>query len=779
MKFTDGYWSMKEGVDINYPREVSDIDISEDYVQITAPRRKIEHRGSTLNCMLFTITFSSPLSGIIRVKVEHFQGLNEQGPEFDIVAKTDREILEVEDKKEELIIKSGELKVVVAKKNWEITYYNQKGQLTASREQHLGYIETDQGQTYMREQLDLAVDEYVYGLGEQFTPFVKNGQVVNIWNRDGGTSTNQAYKNIPFYLTNKGYGVLVNYPGKVSYEIASENVSRVQFSVPGQKLDYYLINGPTPKKVLNKYTALTGRPALPPAWSFGLWLTTSFTTNYDEQTVNKFVEGMAERDIPLRVFHFDCFWMREFHWCNFKWDERVFPDPEGMISRLKEKGLKICVWINPYIAQQSSLFKEGKEKGYFLQKQNGDIWQTDQWQAGMAIVDFTNPEACDWYTDKLKKLLDMGVDSFKTDFGERIPTEVEYFAGSDPQKMHNYYSYLYNKVVFNLLQEEKGAKNAVVFARSGSTGSQKFPVHWGGDCVTSYASMAESLRGGLSLCLSGFGFWSHDIGGFSGDQEADIFKRWLAFGLFSSHSRLHGNSSYRVPWSYDQEAVEVARFFTKKKYELMPYIFSKACQAQREGIPLMRAMVLEYPQDPACTHLDRQYMLGDSLLVAPVFSPRGEVSYYLPEGRWTNYLSNKVVEGGRWLKEKHDYLSLPLMVAPNSVIPVGSRTDKPDYDYSREVTLHLFELQPGSCQKTEIFNQKGELTLKTEIVRKETKTKVKVLSGEQPFSVLLRNVEGIKSLEVDSKTEIKTEATSSGVEIFLKKGVNEIEITHL
>jgi len=245
----------------------------------------------------------------------------------------------------------------------------------------------------------------------------------------------------------------------------------------------------------------------------------------------------------------------------------------------------------------------------------------------------------------------MGIDCFKTDFGERIPTDVVYYDGSDPIKMHNYYTYLYNQTVFEVLEERFGKGGAIVFARSATAGCQKFPTHWSGDSVSTYESMAENLRGGLSLCLSGFGFWSHDIGGFfEQDLSPDLYKRWCAFGLLSPHSRLHGDGRYRVPWVFDEEAVEVLRFFTKLKCRLMPYIFNAACEAHEKGIPVMRAMMLEFPDDPTCCYLDRQYMLGDSLLVAPVFSPEGIVDYYLPEGRWTNFLTNDIVEGRRWVR---------------------------------------------------------------------------------------------------------------------------------
>ncbi len=344
-----------------------------------------------------------------------------------------------------------------------------------------------------------------------------------------------------------------------------------------------------------------------------------------------------------------------------------------------------------------------------MKKPNGDIWQWDLWQAGMGVVDFTNPEACKWFTDKLKVLMDMGVDSFKTDFGERIPTDVVYYDGSDPEKMHNYYAYLYNKVVFDLLKEERGEKEAVVFARSATTGGQEFPVHWGGDCDSTYEAMAESLRGGLSLTTSGFGYWSHDIGGFENTATPDVFKRWTAFGLLSSHSRFHGSTSYRVPWNFDEEAVDVARHFAKLKNRLMPYLYGSAVENNKTGVPVMRSMLLEFPEDPACEPLDRQYMLGDSILVAPIFNEDGMASYYLPKGKWTHLLSGEVVAGGSWRKEHYDYLSLPLFVKPNTILPIGANDSIPDYHYAKDITFRIYELEDGQEASVNIPNIAGEV----------------------------------------------------------------------
>ncbi len=746
MKFTDGYWQMRPGFTPFFATQVHDIEIDANTLTIYATTQKIEHRGNTLNSALLTIRYSSPMENIIKVDVCHHQGMLPLEPEFQLIEHPAPKV-EVQDRPEAATLTTGNLSLRAHKSDdWRVEFKDGERLITHSGWRSLGFVDTSDGR-FIHEQLGLGVGELVYGLGERFTPFVKNGQVVEMWNEDGGTSSEQAYKNIPFYLTNRGYGVFVAHPERVSFEIASEKVERVQFSVPGERLTYYVIYGPSPKEVLSRYTALTGRPALPPAWSFGLWLSTSFTTDYDEATVTSFIDGMAEREIPLSVFHFDCFWMKEFHWSNFEWDERLFPDPKGMLQRLKARGLKICVWINPYIAQRSALFDEGVQNGYLLKRPDGSVWQRDQWQAGMGIVDFTNPEACRWYVDKLQTLVKMGVDCFKTDFGERIPTEVVWYDGSDPVRMHNFYPYIYNQTVFELLEDELGQGAAVVFARSATAGGQQFPVHWGGDNTATFESMAESLRGGLSLALSGFGFWSHDIGGFELTAPAEVYKRWCTFGLLSSHSRLHGSSSYRVPWHFDEEAVDVLRFFTRLKCRLMPYLFGAAVEAHQWGLPMMRSMLLEFPDDPGCEYLDRQYMLGDFLLVAPVFSFDGEVSYYVPAGCWTNFISGEIVQGPGWVRETHGFSSLPLLAGPNAVIPVGNIDSQPDYDYGNKITLQVYQFAEGVSKSITIPTQTGEVDRVFEIERQNGEISVKSSGRARPWQVLLTGIESVASVD--------------------------------
>ncbi|MEV0915235.1 alpha-xylosidase [Streptomyces sp. NPDC049967] len=739
MKFTDGFWLMREGVRACYATEIRDLRVSEERFTAYAAVKHVAERGDTLNTPLITVECFSPAEGIIGVRATHHAGTVNRGPHFALPgldpaaagARTRQDGAVTE-------LTSGPLTLRVDGDGpWGLTFLDADGRrLTGAGDKGTAFATAPDGTHHMVAQLALDIGENVYGLGERFTPYVKNGQSVDIWQADGGTSSELAYKNVPFYLSSRGYGVFVNHPGRVSFEIGSESVGQVQFSVEDQSLEYYIVAGPTPKEVLARYTALTGRPALPPAWSFGLWLTTSFCTSYDEETVTSFVDGMAGREIPLSVFHFDCFWMREYQWSDFLWDPDVFPDPEGMLARLKERGLRISMWINPYIAQKSALFAEAAERGYLVRRPSGDVWQWDLWQPGMALVDFTDPAAREWYSGKLRALLDQGVDCFKTDFGERVPTDVVWHDGSDPERMHNYYAQIYNRTVFELLEKERGPGEAVLFARSATAGGQQFPVHWGGDCFASFTAMAESLRGGLSLSLSGFGFWSHDIGGFEGTPDPAVFKRWLAFGLLSSHSRLHGNVSYRVPWAFGEEAVDVARAFTLLKHRLMPYLYGAAATVHRTGVPMMRPMLLEFPGDPTTRMLDRQYMLGPDLLVAPVFTEDGQVEYYVPEGTWTSLLTGETVTGPAWRHETHGFDSLPVLVRPGAVLPWGAEDQRPDGDWLDGLTLRAFGPAAAADALVTVPDLTGAVAATFRVARDGAALSVTAEGSDRPFRVV-------------------------------------------
>ncbi|EBS4284105.1 alpha-xylosidase [Salmonella enterica subsp. enterica serovar Tennessee] len=693
MKISDGNWLIQPGLNLIHPVQVFDVEQHGNEMVIYAAPRDVRERTWQLDTPLFTLRFFSPQEGVIGVRMEHFQGALDNGPHYPLNVLQDINV-EMRNNAEFAELKSGSLSVRVTKGElWSLDFLRNGVRITGSQLKNNGYVQdTNSGRNYMFERLDLGVGETVYGLGERFTALVRNGQTVETWNRDGGTSTEQSYKNIPFYITNRGYGVLVNHPQCVSFEIGSEKVSKVQFSVESEYLEYFVIDGPTPKDVLNRYTQFTGRPALPPAWSFGLWLTTSFTTNYDEATVNSFIDGMAERNLPLHVFHFDCFWMKAFQWCDFEWDPVTFPDPKGMIRRLKAKGLKVCVWINPYIGQKSPVFQELKEKGYLLKRPDGSLWQWDKWQPGLAIYD------C-----------------------------------------------------------------------SASVGAQQFPVHWGGDCYANYESMAESLRGGLSIGLSGFGFWSHDIGGFENTAPAHVYKRWCAFGLLSSHSRLHGSKSYRVPWAYDDESCDVVRFFTEQKCRMMPYLYREAARANEAGTPMMRAMMLEFPDDPACDYLDRQYMLGDAVMVAPVFSEAGDVEFYLPEGRWTHLWRNDEVQGSRWHKQQHDFLSLPVYVRDNTLLALGNNSQKPDYAWHEGTAFQLFHLDDGCEAVCEVPATDGSTIFTLQAKRTGNTITVSGEGEARNWTLCLRNITQISGTKCGSYagSELGVVVTPQGNEVVI------------
>lgn len=756
MKFSDGFWLNKRGYEVSYASQAYEIKTGKNFINVLAPSSYIQNRGMTLGGPVLDVTFSSTQKDVIKVSIDHFKGGLDNMPKFELY-EDQGYTPDIKEYDEYWELISGDTKVRIGKWNWNIQYFHKDKKLTGGSwrattvinenqfrlSSRLAYTQDDTfwnypqdaRNSYIREQLTLSVGENIYGFGEKFTTFVKNGQTVETWNSDGGTCSEQSYKCIPFYISSRGYGIFVNSSDKVSYEVASDTVSKVSITVPGESLEYFVIGGENLHEVLANYTTLTGKPALPPAYTFGLWLTTSFTTKYDEETVTSFIDGMAERDIPLQVFHFDCFWMKEYEWCNFEWDTRQFPDPPAMLKRLKDRGLEICVWINPYIAQRSKLFDEGVQNGYFIKNLDGSVFQCDMWQPGMAIVDFTNPAACDWYASKLKKLCEMGVDCFKTDFGERIPTKVKYFDGSNPIAMHNYYTYLYNKTVFNVLKEYYGENKACLFARSATVGGQQFPVHWGGDCSAEYTSMAETLRGGLSLCASGFGYFSHDMSGFEATATPDIYKRWAAFGLFSTHSRLHGNSSYRVPWLFDEESVDVLRFFTKLKGKLMPYIWSQAIKTSTVGVPMMRAMVIDFENDPACLSLDRQYMFGDNILVAPIFNEEGTAEFYVPAGTWTDIISEKQYEGGKFYNEKFDYFSLPCLAKPNSIIAYGNFEKDFEYDYLNGTEFVIYEPEDGKTIECNIYNTDADKVFTLTALRNGDKVEVSYTNTPASFTV--------------------------------------------
>ncbi|WP_276274030.1 alpha-xylosidase [Haloarcula litorea] len=534
----------------------------------------------------------------------------------------------------------------------------------------------------------LAPDEKIYGAGEQFVEFDRRGRELDLWHEEPlGTETERAYKNIPFYLSTRGYGLLLDTTNRVRFDFGKRSTASGTMSVDDDTLSFLFFYGPEFRDVLQRYTAVTGRPSRPPKWSFGTWMSRLGYESREE--LEDVATRLRDERIPSDVLHLDPFWMRDRSSTDLEWDTDQFQDPEGMIENLHAEQFRLSLWEHPHVPVGSDAFEHCVEEGYFVTDGTGAPYVMDNTCQGDyrgAMVDFTDPDAVEWWKDKHRRLLDQGVDVFKTDYGEYVPEDAVFANGQSGKSMHNLYPYLYNKAVYEAVGEVNGPDEALVWGRSAWTGSQRFPMHWGGDPQTSWNGMAAALRGGLSASLSGIAFWSHDIGGFRGTPSDPLYVRWAQFGLLSSNARCHGTTP-REPWAFGEEAVEIFREYAEVRYSLLPYIYTYAEVAARTGLPVVRPLVLEYQDDPTVHRLDTQYLLGEDVLVAPVFTDSGERSVYLPDGEWRDYWTDDRYEGGRTVDVDVALADLPLFLRAGSVVPRREPTQSVRAGTPRELEL--------------------------------------------------------------------------------------------
>ncbi len=506
----------------------------------------------------------------------------------------------------------------------------------------------------------LSHNENFYGLGEKFTDLNKRGKEVLCWQVDAlGTSTQKSYKNIPFFMSSNNYGIFMNTTYKSKYKLGDYFQKAYQIETTEGELDYYFIHGDYMKDILSNYTDITGKTPLPPKWSFGLWM--SRNSYNSQQEMIETGEKLRKEEYPCDVLHLDAGWFDEPLRCDFEFAEERFPKPEKLVKDLKDMGFKMSIWQLPYVHEATDIYDEAKEKGYF--EKGSDPSNMD------GIIDISNPDAKKWYEGKLKKLLELGIDAIKVDFGEGIEVDACYeeYTG---EEFHNLYSLLYNKIVFDLTKEIHGENNGLIWARSAYAGSQRYPVHWAGDTDSDFTALASTLKGGLSFGLSGFPFWSHDIGGYFMTPENECYIRWMQLGMFSSHARFHGTSP-REPWHFGDKAVEVYKKFAELRYRLIPYIYSKAYKCTEESIPLMRPLILEYENDPNVSNIDDQYLFGSDLLVAPILTKQNTRKIYLPEGEWLDFWTKESYSGNQWIEYKAELDKMPLFIKSGSIIPMG------------------------------------------------------------------------------------------------------------
>jgi alpha-D-xyloside xylohydrolase len=546
------------------------------------------------------------------------------------------------------------------------------------------------------ESFTAAADERFVGFGEKFTPLDKRGQRPLMWNFDPfGAESERSHKTVPLYYSSRGYGLLVDSGMPVEFDMCQSTHSCVQILVPDELLDYYVIAGPAVGDVLDRYDRLTSRPALPPKWAFGTWVSSGFYVDSEEKVLAR-ARRIRELGIPCDVLHLDCYWQTADHWSDLRWDATNFPDPAGMLARLAEQGFQVCLWINPYVSHLSPAFEEASAAGYFLRRPDGSTYVADVWHGSYpacGIVDFTNPAAVEWYTGLLRELLRQGVAVFKTDFAEGVPADSVAHNGMTGTELHNVYTLLFNDVVSGVTREVAG--HGMVWARSSFLGGQRHSAQWSGDVKSSYPAMASNLRGGLSHGLSGVPFWSHDVGGFNGPPTPDLYVRWAQFGALSPLVRFHGTTS-RLPWDFPEFAARGAVEALRLRYRLLPYLYSAAVTAARTGAPMMRALLVDSPDDPAAWGEELAYRLGPDLLVAPMTDPDGSRTVYLPAGEsWVDWWTGAVHRGGQHLRVTQPLDRIPLFARHGALIPVVPVSDTVGDAPFEDVTLLSFGAASG------------------------------------------------------------------------------------
>ncbi|MCF2502610.1 alpha-xylosidase [Dyadobacter sp. CY107] len=516
----------------------------------------------------------------------------------------------------------------------------------------------------------ISPDEKIFGCGESFTRLDKNGQKVVLWTHDpNGVQTQTMYKPIPFYMSSRGYGMFMHTTSPITCDFGATYGESNAMQIGDENLDLFVFLG-QPKDILDEYTNLTGKASMPPLWSFGLWM--SRITYFSEQDGRNVAAKLRQNRIPSDVIHFDTGWFETDWRCDYNFAPSRFKDPQGMITDLKKLGFRTSLWQLPYFVPKNTLYPEIVAKGLAVKNANGTIPYED------AVLDFSNPNTIKWYEDKISGLLKLGVGAIKVDFGEAAPLSGVYASGRTGFYEHNLYPLRYNKIVSELTKKVTG--DNIIWARSTWAGSQRYPIHWGGDAETTNKGMEAQLRGGLSLGLSGFTFWSHDIGGFTMKTPEDLYRRWLMMGLLSSHTRTHGQAP-KEPWEYGDDFQNYFRKAVELKYKLMPYIYTQSKLASQKGLPMVRALLVEFPEDPGAWMVDNEYMLGSDILVAPFFENGKSRQVYLPKGKWVDYQTRKVYEGG-WHDIAAGELEVVMLVREGAVLPhvkVAQSTDQIDW----------------------------------------------------------------------------------------------------
>ncbi|HNR07335.1 MAG TPA: glycoside hydrolase family 31 protein [Saprospiraceae bacterium] len=587
--------------------------------------------------------------------------------------------------------KSQQGMVRIYEQPWGVEFFDHEGRpLTKTRHSsdNKGFCQT-MPFCYVRRAADysrsvgavftLSPDEKIFGCGESFTKLNKYGQKVNLYTCDpNGVETPGMYKPVPFFMSSRGYGMFMHTSTPITCDFGNSYGASNALWIGDEALDLFVFMG-KPRDILDEYTRLTGKAPMPPLWSFGLWM--SRITYFSEADGRNVAAKLRANRIPTDVLHFDTGWFETDWRCDYEFSKNRFPDARGMIADLDKDGFKTCLWQLPYFVPKNKLFPEIVDQGLHVKNAKGNIPFED------AVLDFTNPRTLDWYREKIGGLLRMGVAAIKVDFGEAAPFDGIYSNGRTGFYEHNLYPLRYNQVVSDLTQQLRNER--IIWARSTWAGSQRYPLHWGGDAETSDMGMEAQLRGGLSLGLSGFTFWSHDIGGFTRRTPENLYRRWLPFGALSSHTRCHGQPP-KEPWDYGEDFQNYFRKVIEIKYSLMPYIYTQSLMSSQAGLPMTRALLLEFPEDRGAWEIENQYLLGSDILVAPLFE-EGRLSreVYLPAGKWIDMQDGRSYSGG-WHRMSAGAVQAIILIRDGTVLPrLKAAQSTRDLDWS-QVDLVVF-----------------------------------------------------------------------------------------
>jgi len=518
-----------------------------------------------------------------------------------------------------------------------------------------------------------------YGAGERFNALNQKGYILPIASIDRPEPKGTAsYKPVPFFMSTRGYGLWLDTAEPATFDFNATDRSRVLLTADVPQLRFVLFAGPSFADILREFTALTGRPPVPPAWSFAPWKSRDVHRNRDE--VLQDAELTRKHDLPGSVIVIDSPWETGYN--DFHINQQQFPDPSSMFARLESLGFYTCLWLTPFVNTRNkidmpgigpgptSTFTDAAAKGLLVKRPDGQPYLASWWKGEGALVDFTNPAAVAWWHEQLARTAAWNIRAFKCDDGEgNFIADARFHDGSPASAMKNRYAVKYLRATYSYFAERFHG-DGVLFARSGFTGSQKYPFCWCGDLETNFSfdnGLPAAIIAGQTAALSGFSMWGHDIAGYIGEPTPECFIRWTQLGCFTPLMQVHMTCN-KGPWDFGPEALDIYRRFARLHTQLYPYINAAAHEAATTGMPIIRPMVLAIQNDPAAAAHIYQYMFGPDLLVAPMYAGSTRRNVYLPKGDWLNYWTGSKETGPRTVDVDAPLAQLPLFVRSGAII---------------------------------------------------------------------------------------------------------------